>query len=210
MSRSSTVLRPSARSMRTRSLRSRPGIRSGGAPGRWYRLRQIGAVVSDAMHHEPELQAVRLVFAGTERGFDRLRTEKSAAWDEIWRGRVQVDAPARWQAMLDAAYFYLQTSVHASSPASTSLFGLAYWPNYHYYRGHVMWDIEMFAVPPLVLTNPDAARSLLEYRAERCRRLATTRPCRATAGRSFPGRAALDTGRSPHPGKAPRARTSIT
>jgi hypothetical protein len=59
------------------------------------------------------------------------------------------------------------SSLARTSPASTSLFGLAYWPNYHYYRGHVMWDIEMFAVPPLVLTNPDAARSLLEYRAER-------------------------------------------
>ena len=138
-----------------------------GRSGRRYRLRQIAAVVSDAMHHQPDLQAVRLVFAGTERGFDRLRAENSAAWDEIWRGRVQVDAPSRWQAMLDAAYFYLQTSVHASSPASTSLFGLAYWPNYHYYRGHVMWDIEMFAVPPLVLTSPDAARSLLEFRANR-------------------------------------------
>ena len=135
--------------------------------GRRYRLRQVAAVVSDALHHEPDLQAVRLVFAGTERGFDRLRAENSAAWDEIWRGRVQVDAPARWQAMLDAAFFYLQTSVHASSPASTSLFGLAYWPNYHYYRGHVMWDIEMFAVPPLVLTNPEAARSLLDFRAAR-------------------------------------------
>ena len=138
-----------------------------GRSGRRYRLRQIAGLVSEPLHHEPDLQAVRLVYAGTERGFDRLRAENSAAWEEIWRGRIQVDAPARWQAMLDAAYFYLQTSVHASSPASTSLFGLAYWPNYHYYRGHVMWDIEMFAVPPLLLTHPEAARSLLNYRAER-------------------------------------------
>ena len=138
-----------------------------GRAGRRYRLRHVAAVVSDAMHHEPDLQAVRLVYAGTERGFDRLRAENAAAWGEIWRGRVQVDAPSRWQAMLDAAYFYLQTSVHASSPASTSLFGLAYWPNYHYYRGHVMWDVDFFASPPLVLTNPDAAKSLLEFRANR-------------------------------------------
>jgi hypothetical protein len=175
-----------------------------GRSGRRYRLRQVAAIVSEPMHHEPDLQAVRLVFAGTERGFDRLRGENSAAWDEIWRGRVEVDAPSRWQAMLDAAYFYLQTSVHASSPASTSLFGLAYWPNYHYYRGHVMWDIEMFAVPPLVLTNPDAARSgRSAYRP-----LATTLRCRATAERSSRGRAALDTGRSQRPGRAPRAPTS--
>ena len=112
--------------------------------------------------------------------------------------------------MLDAAYFYLQTSVHASSPASTSLFGLAYWPNYHYYRGHVMWDIEMFAVPPLVLTNPEAARSLLNTGQNACLPLAITLPWPATAERSFPGRAALATGRSQRPGKAPRAHTSIT
>ena len=43
-----------------------------------------------------------------------------------------------------------------------------------------------------------------------CRRLATTPRCRATAERSSHGRAALGTGRNQRPGKAPRARTSIT
>ena len=43
------------------------------------------------------------------------------------------------------------------------MFGLSYWPDYHYYRGHVMWDIEAFALPPLLLTDPDAARSLLDF-----------------------------------------------
>jgi trehalose/maltose hydrolase-like predicted phosphorylase len=30
-----------------------------------------------------------------------------------------------------------------------------------------MWDIEAFALPPLLLTDPEAARSLLDYRADR-------------------------------------------
>src|ERR687886_193545 len=47
------------------------------------------------------------------------------------------------------------------------MFGLAYWPNYHYYRGQVMWDIETFAFPPLLLTSPQAAKALLQYRLER-------------------------------------------
>ena len=62
---------------------------------------------------------------------------------------------------------YLHTSAHASSLFSTFMFGLAYWPNYHYYRGHVMWDIEGFALPVFVLTDPAIARSLLEYRLNR-------------------------------------------
>jgi hypothetical protein len=73
----------------------------------------------------------------------------------------------RWQAMADAAFFYLHSSVHASSVASTHIFGLARWHNYHYYYGHVMWDIETFSVPPLLLTQPNAARAMLEYR-KRC------------------------------------------
>ena len=135
--------------------------------GRRYRVRQISALTCEAMHHQPDLQAVRLVHAGELRGFERLRAENRDAWAEIWAARIELDAPSRWQALVDAAFYYLQASVHSSSPASTSLFGLAYWPDYHYYRGHTMWDIESFAVPPLVLTNPDAARTLLEYRIDR-------------------------------------------
>jgi len=49
--------------------------------------------------------------------------------------------------------------------ASTNIFGLAQWPGYHYYYGHVMWDIEAFALPVLLLTQPAAARALLDYRS---------------------------------------------
>jgi trehalose/maltose hydrolase-like predicted phosphorylase len=70
----------------------------------------------------------------------------------------------RWQRLADAAFFYLNTSVHRSAPASTSMYGLAQWNDYHYYYGHVMWDIETFAMPPLLVQQPAVARSLLSYR----------------------------------------------
>ncbi len=66
--------------------------------------------------------------------------------------------------MADAAFYYLNSSVHASSPASTSIFGLSTWKNYHYYYGHVMWDIETFNVPVVTLLQPFAARALLDFR----------------------------------------------
>jgi len=136
--------------------------------GRRYRLRQLTSLVADALHHEPDRQAIRLVYAASELGFDTLRADNRRAWDDIWRSRIQlVGAPRRWQALADAAFFYLHSSVHPSSPTSTSLFGLSYWPNYHYYRGHVMWDIEAFALPPLLLTYPPAARAMLDFRADR-------------------------------------------
>ena len=135
---------------------------------RRYRIRQLTSVVADALHPQPPLQAVRLLHAAVASGFDRVRDDDRAAWSELWRARpVLAGAPDSWQELVDAAFFYLHASAHPSSPCSTSMFGLAYWPNYHYYRGHVMWDIETFAVPPLLLTQPDAARALLDYRVDR-------------------------------------------
>lgn len=132
---------------------------------RRYRLTALTAVVPELSHARPDEQAGRVAAVGAKRTFDGLRRANRAAWDELWRGRVILDgADERWQAITDASLFYLLTSTHSASLASTSLFGLAYWPNYHYYHGHVMWDIETFTVPPLLLVAPDAAHALLDYR----------------------------------------------
>ena len=132
---------------------------------RRYAFRLLTALVPDLSHARPDEQAGRMAAIGAERGLDRLRRENRTIWEEAWRGRIEIDgADRRWQAITDASLFYLLSSVHASSLASTSLFGLAFWPNYHYYHGHVMWDIETFTVPPLLLLDPGAAHALLDYR----------------------------------------------
>jgi hypothetical protein len=133
--------------------------------GRTYRLRQISSLVPDALHQEPDRAAVRMAARARRDGFDELRRENHVEWDELWKGRVLIDArDQQWQALADAAFFYLNMSVHPSAPASTSIFGLAHWHDYHYYYGHVMWDVETFSVPPLLLSQPDAARGLLDFR----------------------------------------------
>ena len=140
-------------------------------------------------HARPDEQAGRLAALGAARGFDRLRAENRAAWKELWQGRIEIDgADRRWQAITDASVFYLLSSVHSSSLASTSLFGLAYWPNYHYYHGHVMWDIETFTVPPLLLLAPDAAHALLDYRARHLE------PARHNAATPWPARRDVSVG----------------
>ena len=132
---------------------------------RRYAFQLLTALVPDVSHARPDEQAGRMAAIGAERGLDQLRRENRTIWEEAWRGRIEIDgADRRWQAITDASLFYLLSSVHASSLASTSLFGLAYWPNYHYYHGHVMWDIETFTVPPLLLLDPGAAHALLDYR----------------------------------------------
>jgi protein-glucosylgalactosylhydroxylysine glucosidase len=134
--------------------------------GEPYRLRQLVSLVPSELHHDPDLQAARLVGRAQDGGFEQVRTANRQEWQELWRGRIGIVADDdRWQRLADAAFFYLNTSVHRASPSSTSIFGLAQWVDYHYYHGLVMWDIETFCVPPLVLLQPSAARALLEFRS---------------------------------------------
>jgi len=168
---------------------------------RRYRVRQLTSIVSEALHPQPDLQGVRLLYAARSAGWEKIAKDNREAWAELWRGcPVLVGAPTRWQELVDAAYFYLHSSAHPSSPCSTSMFGLAYWPDYHYYRGHVMWDIETFAVPPLLLTQPEAARALLNYRVDRLSGAQRNAATNGYLGAQFPWESAPLTGEEATPG----------
>ena len=168
--------------------------------GRRYALKQISTLVPSAMHAEPDRQACRLVSIGWNRGFDGLRTANVEAWTEIWRSRIHlVGASQRWQAIVDAAFYYLQASAHPSSLFSTAMFGLAYWPDYNYYFGHVMWDIETFAFPPFLLTSPETARALLDYRFTRLPAARFNASMQGYAGIQYPWESSADFGQESTP-----------
>ena len=133
--------------------------------GRRYAVEQLTAAVGEVGHHQPDRAAVRLLMRARDAGFDKLREENAQEWERLWLARpILHGAPERWQALADSAFFYLNSSVHSSSMSSVHLFGLSRWLDYHYYYGHVMWDLEVFALPPLLLVQPEAARAMLDYR----------------------------------------------
>ncbi len=168
--------------------------------GRRYVVRQISVLVASALHAEPDRQACRLVSIGRNSGFDALRKANQEAWSEIWAGRVHlVGASERWQAIADAAFYYLQASAHPASLFSTAMFGLAFWPDYSYYFGHVMWDIETFAFPPFLLTAPDTARGLLDYRFTRLPAARLNASMQGYAGIQYPWESSADFGQESTP-----------
>jgi hypothetical protein len=112
----------------------------------------------------------------------------------LWRARPLIDGPDDWQRLADASFYYLHSSASAASLASTGVFGLAYAPEYHYYRGHVMWDIESFAFPPLVLTSPEAARAILRFRSRTMPAARTNAALHGYSGLQFPWEADFDHG----------------
>jgi len=171
--------------------------------GKTYRLRQIASLVPSVMHSYPQRQAERLVAFAAHQGFANLRRANRAEWEVLWKGRILLHGAARqWQRLADAAFYYMNASVHAASPASTSMFGLATWHDYHYYFGHVMWDIETFSVPSLSLLQPEAAGALLEYRLKSLNGARSNAQCFGRRGLQFPWESAPTTGEeaAPSPG----------
>jgi len=151
-------------------------------PGKTYVLQQIGSLVPSLMNAEPDQQAIRLAGIGKHWGFDQLRADNRAAWDEIWKGRVcLLGADAKWQAISDAAYFYLHTSIHRSTPCSIGPYGLTWG-----YYGHVFWDTETFMFPPILLTQPQAARAMLDYRSRMLPAARNTALLHGYTGAQFP------------------------
>ncbi|MEV1287041.1 hypothetical protein [Micromonospora sp. NPDC049679] len=202
----------------TDQVRRRLSERAGGASfttyswraqaGARYRLRHFTSMVSDAFHERPIHEAARLLTAAVTRGCDALRVDNREAWTELWRGRpTLIGAPPRWQLMVDAAYFYLHSSVHRSSPSSTALFGLSSWPDYHYYRGHVMWDVPVFAVPTLLFTYPEAARSVMTYRHSRLSGATANADARGYTGAQYPWESSPRWGQEAAPVEVPHSYT---
>jgi trehalose/maltose hydrolase-like predicted phosphorylase len=170
-----------------------------------YRLRQIASLVPSVMHSQPDRHAERLSALGANQGFAALRQANRAEWRELWKGRILLHGAGRdWQQLADAAFFYLNASVHVGSPASTSMFGLATWHDYHYYYGHVMWDIESFSVPPLILVQPEAAEALLAYRLRNLDGARLNAQAMGRRGLQFPWESAPASGQeaAPSPGTA--------
>ncbi len=189
--------------MRDQRLVTEYGFRA--RAGRTVRLRQIASLVPQALHTLPDQQAARLAAKAANDGFDKIRQKNRAAWHELWKGRIRLEgAGDHWQGLADAAFFYLNSSVHPSSPASTSIFGLATWHDYHYYFGHVMWDIEAFAVPALCMLQPRAAAALLDYRSSRLEAARQNARLMGRRGVQFPWESAPSSGQeaAPLPGTA--------
>ena len=173
--------------------------------GQTYRLRQVASLIPSVTHAQPDFQAVRQVALARKRGFDVLRRANRDVWRELWKSRIKIESTDdRWQALADAALFYLFSSTHVASPASTSIFGLATWHDYHYYYGHVMWDIETFVVPALSLLQPYVAESILDYRSRNLAGAARNARLRGRRGLQFPWESAPSSGEesAPMPGSA--------
>lgn len=128
--------------------------------GETYRFSVVGTVISSAHTVDAHNEAERLtIYAALEKG-DRLLRRHRQEWDKLWAADIQIDGPLADQRAVHSAMYHLYAFARAGTALSMSPMGLSGLG----YNGHVFWDTELWMYPPLLLLQPDIARSLLEFR----------------------------------------------
>jgi trehalose/maltose hydrolase-like predicted phosphorylase len=129
--------------------------------GETYRFSVVGSVISSAHVADAHNEAERLtIYAALERT-DRLLKRHQAEWERLWNsGDVTIEGDVDATRDVHSALYHLYSFAREGTALSLSPMGLSGLG----YNGHVFWDTELWMYPPLLVLQPEIARSLLEFR----------------------------------------------
>ena len=131
--------------------------------GETYSFSVVSSATSTEHYSDPLNEAERLtIFAGLE-GTERLLQRHLAEWEKLWKGDIVIDGDAETQKDVRFALYHLYSFAREGTGYSLSPMGLSGLG----YNGHVFWDTELWMYPPLLLLQPEIAKSILEYRFKR-------------------------------------------
>jgi trehalose/maltose hydrolase-like predicted phosphorylase len=124
----------------------------------------IVASATSTEHYQDALnEAERLTIFARLEGTERLLKRHEAEWEKLWKSDIIIDGDPATQKDIRFALYHLYSFARAGTAYSLSPMGLSGLG----YNGHVFWDTELWMYPPLLVLQPDIAKSLLEYRYER-------------------------------------------
>ena len=131
--------------------------------GETYRFSVASSAVSTEHYEDPHNEAERLTIFAMLEGRERLLKRHEAAWEKLWESDIIVEGDLESQRDIRFALYHLYSFARAGTAYSLSPMGLSGLG----YNGHVFWDTEIWMYPPLLVLQPDIAKSILAYRFER-------------------------------------------
>ena len=131
--------------------------------GEIYRFAVVGSTLSSVHNNDPHNEAERLTIYAKLEGMKRLESSHLRAWEELWNSDIQIEGDITSQKAVRSAMYHLYSFARKGTSYSLSPMGLSGLG----YNGHVFWDTELWMYPPLLVLQPEIARSILEYRFER-------------------------------------------
>lgn len=156
--------------------------------GETYEFALVGTTMASEHFSDPLNEAERLTIYARLEGIDRLLKRHLQAWEELWEGDVVIEGDLRAQKDVRSALYHLYSFAREGTAYSLSPMGLSGLG----YNGHVFWDTELWMYPPLLMLQPEIARSLLEYRYQRLEAAKQNAFAHGYKGAQFPWESADD------------------
>ena len=128
--------------------------------GQSYSFDLIGNICSSAHFQDPLNEAKRLTIFASLEGNEKLIKNHQKEWKWLWESDIAIEGDEQSQIDVRFALFNLYSFIRAESAYSIPPMGLS---NVDYY-GHIFWDAELWMYPPLLMLQPEMAKSMLEYR----------------------------------------------
>ena len=121
-----------------------------------------GRDYADESAFQGACEAVPAALAGLD--YDALRLESAAWWAKTWAvSDIEIDGDEENQQGIRYSIFQLHQTLHTADRGAVigakGLTGEAY-------SGNAFWDSEVYCLPFYLLSNPDAAKSILSFRAD--------------------------------------------
>mmetsp|Transcript_113316 Transcript_113316/g.225683 ORF Transcript_113316/g.225683 Transcript_113316/m.225683 type:complete len:1175 (-) Transcript_113316:84-3608(-) len=136
-------------------------------PGKRKTLYALVAIVTSLNSTDPTrdaLDTLHRYMINNQAKSSTLFSQHCTAWKErAEAGRVEVAGDLALARVVNASLYFIRSSVRPDWPQGLSPGGLSS----NCYRGHTFWDQETWMLPPLLMLEPEAARSLLHYRVNR-------------------------------------------
>jgi trehalose/maltose hydrolase-like predicted phosphorylase len=146
-------------------------------------LDRVGAYQGAARGVADECVALDRLREAQKLGFDGLLSEHRRAWAARWEDAdVRIAGDSALQLAVRLAIFHLIASASDGGDAAVGARGMTGGA----YRGHVFWDTDVYVIPALVATHPQAARSMLEYRVRRLPEAIDAARAQRGSGARFP------------------------
>jgi trehalose/maltose hydrolase-like predicted phosphorylase len=108
----------------------------------------------------PEKSAIAASQQAADQGWPALSGANAASWSTLWGSDIVLPDRPDLQRWLRAGLYGLLSNIRPGEDDSISPVGLTS----DNYAGLIFWDAETWMYPGLLLTHPDVAKSIVEYR----------------------------------------------
>lgn len=131
--------------------------------GESYSFSVVSSATSTANFQDPLNEAERLTIFARLEGTERLLQRHLAEWEKLWKSDIVIEGDVQIQKDVRFALYHLYSFAREGTGLSLSPMGLSGLG----YNGHVFWDTELWMYPPILMLQPEIAKSILEYRYNR-------------------------------------------